>query len=135
MGKTNEPKTDAFFLDYITRYGRAFDNYDLDFILDSYHTPCFIFKGGKLYENLTEEIKVKYFKDTLESYRQEGYDKAEIPSFELKRMGDESVLITVRWLCLRSDGSTAFDFWDSYYLIRIQGKWKIMGDTVYDQTV
>ena len=33
----------------------------------------------------------------------------------------------------RSDGTVAFDFWDAYHLIRIEDRWKILGDTVYEE--
>lgn len=132
MSQSNQHSPDKFFLDFITRYGYAFDNYDLQTILNYYHTPCFIFKSGTLFANLTEDTKLKYFQDLLKSYRQEGFSNAEIPNFEVKRMGRESVLITVEWLCKRNDGTIAFDFWDSYHLILINGNWKILGDTVYD---
>jgi hypothetical protein len=132
MTQPDQLPTDEFFFDFISRYGRAFDNFDIQTILNYYHTPCFIFKSGKLFANLTENTKFKYFRDLLEDYRQEGYANAEIPNFELKRMGQDSVLITVEWVCKRSDGTIAFDFWDSYHLIYLDGNWKILGDTVYD---
>lgn len=131
MPQSEKLHSDEFFLDYITRYGQAFDNYDLETILDYYQTPCFIFKSGILFANVIEEIKRKYFQDLLNSYRQEAYANAEIPNFELKGMGKDCMLITVEWVCKRNDGSLAFDFWASYFLIYIKGKWKILGDTVY----
>lgn len=132
LSHPDEVPSEEFFFDFITTYGHAFDNYDLQFILDTYHTPCFIFKLGTLYTNLTEVQKRQYFQDLLTSYRQQGYANAEIPHFEIKSLGQDSALITVEWVCKRSDNSIAFDFWDSYYLIHIDGKWKILGDTVYE---
>lgn len=132
MPQSDRLPSDEFYLDYITRYGQAFDNYDLETILDYYHTPCFIFKSGILFSNVNQQIKREYFQDLLDSYRKEGYANAEIPNFEIIRMGTDSVLITVEWVCKRSDGSLAFDFWDSYFLILIDGLWKILGDTVYE---
>jgi hypothetical protein len=98
----------------------------------TYHTPCFIFKLGTLYANLTEVQKRQYFQELLTSYRQQGYANAEIPHFEIKSLGQDSALITVEWVCKRSDNSIAFDFWDSYYLIHIDGKREILGDTVHE---
>ena len=70
MSQLNELPTTKFFVDLIKRYGCAFDEYDLQFILGSYHTPCFIYKSKTLFANLTEEVKVRYFTELLESYRQ-----------------------------------------------------------------
>ena len=126
------PKTD-FFEKFIKEYGRAWDNYDLQTILRFYYTPCFIFKSGMVLANVTEEIKLRYFRDLLEAYRQQAYAKAEIPHFEVKALGQDSALVTVEWVCQRADGMVAFDFWDSYHLIHINSDWKILGDTVYDR--
>jgi hypothetical protein len=132
MSPAEDQPTNDFFEAYIRRYGRAFDEYDLETIMAYYHTPCFIFKGGRLYANVTEAVKRNYFQDLLESYRREGYAAAEIPEMEIKPLGQESVLLTVRWVCHRADGSLAFDFWDSYFLIYINGEWKMLGDTVFE---
>ena len=131
MNQSVNIPSDEFFIDFITQYGQAFDNYDLQTILNAYHTPCFIFKDGTLFANLTEETKLQYFQDLLESYREQGYASAEIPQFEIKVIGQDSALVTVEWVCKRSDGTIAFDFWDAYHLIYINGNWKILGDTVY----
>jgi hypothetical protein len=131
MNQSAKIPSNEFFIDFITQYGHAFDNYDLQTILNSYHTPCFIFKDGKLFANLNEDTKHQYFQDLLESYREQDYASAEIPHFDIKVMGQDSALVTVQWVCKRSDGTIAFDFWDAYHLIHIDGIWKILGDTVY----
>lgn len=132
MSQSDQYPSDEFFLDFITQYGQAFDNYDLQAILNYYHTPCFVFKTGILFANLDESIKRVNFQDLLESYRQEGYANAEIHNFELISMGQHGGIVTVEWVCRRNDGTVVFDFWDSYHLIRIDGTWKILGDTVYE---
>ena len=132
MNQSNITPPDDFFWDFIKNYGNAFDNYDLQTILNYYHTPCFIFKSGILFANLTEGTKLQYFQDLLESYRQQEYSNAEISNFDLKVMGPDSALVTVEWICKRSDGSIVFDFWDAYHLIRLDGIWKMLGDTVYE---
>ena len=131
MKPSEELPGNDFFEAYIRRYGRAFDEYDLETILAYYHTPCFVFKGGSLFANVNEAVKRDYFQDLLDAYRREGYAAAEISQMEVKPLGWESVLLTVRWICRRADGSLAFDFWDSYFLIQIDGEWNILGDTVY----
>ena len=69
--------SNEFFVNLLKRYGQAFDEYDLQTILDFYHTPCFIYKSKTLFTNLTEEVKTRYFTELLESYRQQAYAKAE----------------------------------------------------------
>jgi NTF2-like protein (DUF6841) len=122
-----------FFTEMIKRYGQAWDHYDLQTILSYYHTPCFIYKSQMLFANLTEEVKIRYFTDLLDNYRQQGYDKAETPNIEIQLLGTDSALVTVEWLCKRANGTIAFDFWDTYHFIRVNDSWKILGDTVYDK--
>jgi hypothetical protein len=133
MSQLNEMPTTDFFEKFIKEYGRAWDNYDLQTILRFYYTPCFIFKSGTVFANVTEEIKLRYFRDLLEAYRQQGYAIAEVLHSEVKLLGQDSALVTVEWVCKRADGTVAFDFWDSYHLIHINSEWKILGDTVYDR--
>lgn len=135
MKQPQQPPPNQFFQNFIAAYGRAWDNNDLQTILDYYHTPCFIFKGGRLYDNASAETKRRYFEDILADYRQQQAIRAEIPHFEVKTLGDNSALITVRWFGKRADGVVAFDYLDSYLLIRLDGQWKILGDTVYDPPV
>jgi hypothetical protein len=133
MSQLNEMPTTDFFEKFIKEYGRAWDNYDLQTILRFYYTPCFIFKSGTVFANVTEEIKELYFRDLLEAYRQQGYAIAEVLHSEVKSLGQDSTLVTVEWVCKRADATVAFDFWDSYHLIHINSEWKILGDTVYDR--
>ena len=121
------------FVNLIKRYGQAWDESDLPTILVFYYTPSFIYKSKTLFTNLTEEVKVRYFTELLESYRQQAYAKAETPHIEVQMLGTDSALVTVEWVCKRADGAVAFDFWDSYHLIYIDREWKILGDTVYDK--
>ena len=71
MNQAQQSPTNEFFRDFIREYGRAWDNYDLQTILEYYHTPCFIFKAGKVFDNASEEAKRRYFQDLLEDYRQQ----------------------------------------------------------------
>jgi hypothetical protein len=132
MNQQLELPAPEYFKEFILQYGRAWDNYDIQTILDYYYTPCFIFKSGKVFANVTEEAKRRYFQDLLVIYRQQDYTQAIIPNFEVQALGRNSALITVEWVCKRADSSVVFDFWDSYHVIRIDGQWKILDDTVHD---
>lgn len=125
--------TTQFFIDFIQEYGSAWNNYDVDKIISSYHTPCFIFKTGKLFTNLTEEAKKNYFYNLLVDYRRQGYARAEIPQCDVKMLGKNSALVSVNWVCKKDDGTVVFDFWDSYHIVNMDGFWKILDDTVHDE--
>jgi hypothetical protein len=129
------PSSDEFFRNFITKYGEAWDEYDLETILDYYHLPSFVFKEGHVFANTTPDAKHRYFKDLVGTYEQERIVHADIPHFAEKSLGENSALVTVEWVCKRADGSAGFDFWDPYLLIRVEGQWKILGDTVHDSAV
>jgi hypothetical protein len=38
----------------------------------------------------------------------------------------------VRWICRRPDGSTIWEFLDSYLLAPEQGQWRILGGVVHE---
>ena len=135
MNQAQQLPSTEFFRNFITDYGRAWDNYDLQTILDYYYMPCFIFKAGQVFANVTEEVKHLYFKNLLDNYKVQNVAHAEIPHCEIKLLGDNSALITVEWVCKRGDGTVVFDFWDSYHLIHIDAQWKILDDTVHDPAV
>ena len=135
MNHAQQSPSNEFFRNFITNYGQAWDNYDLQTILDYYYMPCFIFKAGQVFANVTEETKYYYFRDLLEAYQRQKIVRTEIPHCEVKPLGDNSTLITVEWVCKGADGTVIFDFWDSYHLIHIDGQWKILGDTVHDPAV
>jgi len=58
-----------FFIDFMQEYREAWNNLDVEKIVDSYHTPCFIFKNGQVYSNTAQEAKIQYFTDLLADYR------------------------------------------------------------------
>src|SRR3990172_10818646 len=63
---------EAVFRDFMLRYAAAWDAYDLEAILDAYHTPCAIYKDGVQIANPDEATKRRYFGDLLDRYRGSG---------------------------------------------------------------
>jgi len=126
-------RTAQFFIDFMQAYKDAWNHFDVDGIIAFYHMPCFIFKNGQVYSNPTEKSRQKYFTDLLADYRIQGYAKAEIPNMEVKKLGRNSSLVSVNWLCKKEDGTVVFDFWDSYQVVLMDGKWAILNDTVHDE--
>src|SRR3972149_4921829 len=63
---------EAVFRDFMLRYAAAWDAYDLEAILDAYHTPCAIYKDGVQIANPDEATKRRYFGDLLERDRSAG---------------------------------------------------------------
>lgn len=118
---------------FIERYARAWDDYDLDWILDFYLTPSYVVKRGRIHWHTTEEEKRAYYHALLTRYGTESYERSEIPDLEIKELGEDGAFVTVHWVGRRVDGTVAFDLRDAYHLVRVDGEWRIIGDVVFDE--
>jgi hypothetical protein len=123
---------EATFHEILHRYAAAWDADDLETILDTYHTPCAIYKDGVLEAIPDEATKRRHFGELLERYRAGGLVGTEMADFSFLDLGHNSALVTVRWTSQRADGRVASDYLDSYHFGRIDGAWKILDDTVHD---
>jgi ketosteroid isomerase-like protein len=124
------PPTDglARFMD---AYTEAWNAGDLDGIVTAYATPCYVVKGGRVLRYEDEAAKARYFGDLLAGHRREGPHTWSIGRLDRRPLGSDAAMVTVRWHCRRPDGSTIWDFLDSYLLASEQGRWQILGDVVH----
>lgn len=104
---------------------------DLDLIVGAYATPCFVVKGGQVLRHQDEAAKRGYFADLLAGNRREGPHTWSIAELDARPLGRDAAMVTVRWVCRRPDGSTIWDFVDSYLVAFEQGRWRILGDVVH----
>jgi hypothetical protein len=134
-GLPEQAQGNTSFHDLMARYGVAFDTYDLDVIMQHYHTPCFIYKDGNAIFLLDEAHKRDYFGDLLARLREAGVhhsDIPDIPDITVTPIGANSAIVTVHWVSKRVDGSVVWEFLDSYYLARVGDRWRFLGDTVHE---
>jgi hypothetical protein len=136
MNLPSAPDSAEFFDAYLARYMEAWNDADLAAIVAAYHTPCFVFKRGRLHLHLDHASKQAYFAELLEGTRTElaGGSRWSRPCLQIERLGRTSALVTVRWVLERSDGTTVEDYCDSYHLVLIDDQWGFLGDTVHDAT-
>ena len=117
---------------FMDAYTGAWNAGDLDAIVASYATPCFVVKGGQVLRHEDEAAKARYFGDLLAGNRREGPHTWSIGHLERRLLGNDAAIVTVRWHCRRPDGSTIWDFLDTYLLAAEQGRWRILSDVVHD---
>jgi hypothetical protein len=117
---------------HMDRYCKAWNDEDLDGIIDSYHLPCFIYKYGALHALLDAHSKRDYISGFLEVNREAGPATWEFLTISLIDLGSNSALATVRWVFRRPDGSVVWDFVDSYHCCRFDGRWKFLTRTLHD---
>jgi hypothetical protein len=113
-------------------YQEAWNDRDLERILDAYATPCFVAKGGRVLHHRDQAGKARYFGDLLAGNRRQGPHRWELGDVDLRPLGRDGALATVRWTCRRPDGSVIWEFPDSYLLAGERGRWWIVGDVVHE---
>jgi hypothetical protein len=123
------PEDPAGFLRW---YQRAWNGLDLDRILAAYATPCFVVKGGCVLHHADPAAKARYFTELLDGNRRQGPHRWDLGDLEERPLGGDGALVTVCWTCRRPDGSTIWEFLDSYLLAADRGRWWIIGDAVHE---
>ena len=53
------------------------------------------------------------------------------PSLEVKELGAEASLVTARWVFTLGDGTVTEDYFDSYLLARVDGRWYVLADAIH----
>ena len=117
----------------LERYRQAWDDGDLGAILDAYHTPCFVFKRGHVEVCLDEPAKRRYFSALLEATRDALRAGARWNGGGLRviDLGRDACLATIRWTFADPHGLVLEDYLDSYHVVRIDGQWRFLDDTVH----
>ena len=128
----NEVLPDDFFEAFMAEYTAAWNREDLDAIESFYNYPFFSYKEGRLQVWLNADSGRDEDVGWIEVNRREGPASWERVSSSLLRLGRNSVLITTRWVFRRPDGTTVWDFVDSFHLCRFDGKWLFLDRTVHE---
>jgi hypothetical protein len=118
---------------FLRWYQRAWNDLDLDRILDAYATPCFVVKGGRVLHHQDDAAKARYFGELLDGNRRQGPHRWDLGDLEQRPLGRDGALVTVCWTCRRPDGSAIWEFLDSYLLASERGRWWIVGDVVHEE--
>jgi len=99
----------------------------------AYATPCFVVKGGRVLHHTDPAAKARYFGDLRDGNRRQGPHRWDLGDLEERPLGGDGALVTVCWTCRRPDGSTIWEFLDSYLLATERGRWWIVGDVVHQE--
>ena len=126
-----EPQPAADLEGFMAASTQAWNTGDLDGIVDAYATPCFVVKDGRVLRHHDDVVKRRYVGELLAGNRRQGLDTWSVGEFDPRPLGRDAAMVTVRWTCRRPDGSTIWEFLDTYLLAPEQGRWRILGDVVH----
>jgi hypothetical protein len=119
--------------EYLLAYLDAWNAGDAARVCDAYLVPSVIHSEGAVHANLDEASRRAWLGDYVESTRPElaAGTRWECPSLEVTPLGSDGCLVTARWVFRRTDGSAVEDYFDSYLLVRVDGRWVFLADVIH----
>ncbi|CAN7573577.1 hypothetical protein LJR118_004266 [Acidovorax sp. LjRoot118] len=115
-----------FFDDFVV----AFATFDGFLVAQRYAEPCISLDAqGALRSFHSGQEIAGYFQSVLTTYHGEGCRSCRYRDLEVVSMGALSVLATVSWELLRSDGSVVSGWRESYNLLHSDQGWRVFAST------
>ena len=101
-------------------------------IADFFCTPCISIRGEASIHWLQSRPEIeKFFQGVSDTYYEEGLRESEIKNIEVVPIGGRSLLATMDWVFYRGDGTLLKQWRQSYNLVRIDSRWKIVLSTFH----
>jgi hypothetical protein len=132
MAQADSGPSDSFFESLMQSYTDAWNREDIDAIESYYHSPFFSYKDGALEFFPDAEHARSVDLGWIETNRREGPATWERLSSAFERLGRNSVLVTTHWVFRRPDGTSVWDFIDTFQLCRFGGRWEFLNRTLHD---
>lgn len=123
----DEPE--AFMLAYLDAWNQA----DVERVIDAYHVPSLIHLDGTVRAQLTGPSRLEFLGTYVDSTRDALAAGARwsCPTLDVRALGADAALATARWVFTGGDGAVAEDYFDSYLLTRVGGRWYILADAIH----
>ena len=113
-------------------YAEAFHARSGARIADFYCTPCISMRGdASIHWFQSRPETEKFFQGVADTYYEEGLRRSEIKNLEVVSIGGRSLLATMDWVFSRGGGSLLKQWRQSYNLVRINDRWKILLSTFH----
>ena len=117
---------------FFEKYGREFDNRDWAAFTALLHEPFFTVRGdGSAHLLPSRDEARRFFENVSSEWRQDGYERCVTSNYEMMLLGRYSRLATFDWELLRKDESVLRKWRQSYQLILVQRKWKVLSSTFH----
>jgi len=115
----------------IEAYGDAFGR-GPSAIAEFYAEPCVTARAGVARVHATRKDVESLFAEVEETYRARGFTHGDVLSLQVEPLGSNSALATVQWAYRGACEELLWKSTFSYNLYRLDGRWKILIQTMHD---
>ena len=119
----------AFILAYLDAWNAA----DVDRVIDAFYVPSLIHTQGEVIEQLTGPSRLGFLGSYVESTRDPlaAGGRWTAPTVEVKPLGADAALVTANWVFTTGEGTVTEDYFDSYLLTLVGGRWYVLADAIH----
>jgi hypothetical protein len=119
--------------EFVLAYLDAWNEADVDRVIDAFHVPSLIHAEGVVRQQLTGPSRLDYLGSYVDSTREALAAGARwtCPSLEIRPLGADAALATARWVFTAGDGTLVEDYFDSYLLTMVGGRWYVLADAIH----
>ena len=101
-------------------------------IAEFYAEPCVTARAGVARVHATRKDVESLFGEVEETYRARGFTHGDVLSLQVEPLGSNSALATVQWAYRGACEELLWKSTFSYNLYRLDGRWKILIQTMHD---
>ena len=101
-------------------------------VAEFYAEPCVIAGIGDVRVNPTRHETERFLAEVEASHRSRGFARSDIRALDVQPLGASGALATVRWVYLGACEELLGNATLSYNLLRHDGVWKILVETVHE---
>lgn len=119
----------AFILAYLDAWNEA----DVERVIDAFHVPSLIHAEGVVHQQLTGPSRLDFLGTYVDSTRPALAAGARwsCPTLEVQALGADAALVTANWVLTAGDGTVTEDYFDSYLLTLVGGRWYVLADAIH----
>jgi hypothetical protein len=129
---TSDLQTKSEISKFFNDYTKLFDARDGTGISAYYHAPSISVRAdASIHVYRSHQEARDFFQAVADRYYDEGQRGSRCIDLEVKCLGVKSVLATLEWQMLATDGSIIRKWNQSYNLIQSQDRWQILVSTIH----
>ena len=119
--------------EFILAYLDAWNEADVERVIDAFHVPSLIHTEGEVVEQLTGLSRLVFLGSYVDSTRDAlaAGGRWTCPTLEVKPLGADAALVTANWVFTGADGTVTEDYFDSYLLTMVAGRWYVLADAIH----